>query len=400
MSTQTKLRRGTISQVNSMTPAEAEVVVDLTNDRLHLGDGVTTGGIILPKAYDITHQSFGFAVAGGSENALTITVPIVTVYSQPLRLSFRAIATNTGPATINVNGLGERNIYKISGTSITALAAGDIIVGGMYDICYDGVQFQLVNMGDSGLVSVSQGDLNTSTGSINITLAGTAYFAIGAYESVVSIYTSRISLNATSTTGSIVNSTLPGGLYGFYPQTRRSTTNQYQAQQTYITSSPPYDIGDGEVGGFIFLKLDKDNTISQTYMADAPPWAYNGPTDIRATHKCRVTGKKFRKVLKKRSVKEIMDGAPIEYKIEEITQDVKNKDMKVIPHPFDVSKGEKVLILDPMSDQVRRLIDLQNAGAVNEVNDIVNNYINLDNSSITRACPKGVTPCKFKFKGK
>ena len=91
-----------------------------------------------------------------------------------------------------------------------------------------------------------------------------------------------------STTGT-TNATLPGGQYGFYPQIRSSGTggiNDYEvrlffgtpvvlgtsykaniylvetegntlsAQQRYINSSPPYNLGDGGVPIFVFAKVD------------------------------------------------------------------------------------------------------------------------------------------------
>ena len=48
-STQTQLRRGTLSQVNAMTPAQGEVVVNTSDKTLHVGDGTTAGGIPLAK---------------------------------------------------------------------------------------------------------------------------------------------------------------------------------------------------------------------------------------------------------------------------------------------------------------------------------------------------------------
>lgn len=401
VATQTKLRRGTNAQVLAMTPAEAEPVVDLTNDRIHIGDGTTAGGVILPRALDLQQLPFNYCVVGGTADLITLTIPLMTAYAAPLYLAFKASLTNTGPTDINVNSIGFKNVYKIQEGSIVELAAGDIVSGGLYFVMYDGVQFQLVNLGAGGITSVSQGDLNTSTGTGSIIIGSTG----GTYD----IGITRLTANITNlprlvnlTTGAGV--TLPGGSYGFYPLVGRAGSggaNGVTYSQTYITSSPPYDLGDGEVGGFIFVKVDKNGDVMQHYAADVPPWAYNGPTDIRATHKCRVTGKKFRKVLKKRSVQQIMEGAKIEYELQEITHKLKNADMKIIPHPFDDTKdGSRIILLDPMDSRVARLIELQNSGASQEVIEVITGYLSIDNSSITRKCPKGVTPCKFKYRGK
>lgn len=49
---QVQMRRGTSAQIASMTPAQGEVVVNTTDNTLHVGDGSTAGGTKLPtKAY-------------------------------------------------------------------------------------------------------------------------------------------------------------------------------------------------------------------------------------------------------------------------------------------------------------------------------------------------------------
>lgn len=403
--TQTQLRRGTAAQCDAMTPAEAEPIVDLTNDRLRIGDGVKAGGFPIPNGYDIQQAAMNFAVAGGSANALTLTVyPVPPGYAQPMNLRFRATSTNTGATTIDVNGLGAKNIYKWSSGSLVALSGGDLRSGGIYEISYDGTQFQLMNAPVASIVSVSQGDLNTSTG----TFSGLANIPIASFLTI----------------GNGVG--LPGGTYGFFvdsrgdlsvpmgwwlgaistsyvsqvcPWVNASTIKTVLGRQRYITSSPPFDLGDGEAGGFIFALVNSAGDIVSHYAADVPPWGYNGPTDIRASHKCPITGKKFRKVIKKRTFEQIMDGAKIEYELQEITQDLKNKDMALIPHPFaEVPAGHTVVLLDPMSDKVARMIEAQNNGMADDVSNLIaSNKIKIDSDNIKRGCPKGVKPCKFRL---
>jgi hypothetical protein len=340
--TQTKLRRGTSTQCESMTPTEAEVIVDLSNDRLRLGDSVMSGGIPLPNAYDMMTNVFGFIVAGGTANAITGTLsPAIAAYTQPLAIKIKIANTNTGAVTLNLNSLGTRSIVKISGGTISALVAGDLVAGGIYEVVYDGTQFIVLGaMG--GLIEVGQGQLKTSTGSV-------------------------------STSSSVrVNLALPGGQYGFYPVLSASSSLGYiglcsatmlegsgsgsgfsnisyisltadpaspgspttlSALQRFVTSSPPYDLGDGDVGGFIFVLVNSAGDVVSHYAADAPPWAYNGPTNICADYQCPISGKKFRKVRdsKTRGLDSVMNGrSSTKYKLEEITHEVKNRDMGLI----------------------------------------------------------------------
>lgn len=145
--TQTQIRRDTSANLAGVTPALSELAHDVTNDRLRIGNGTTQGGIIMPKAIDLISNYFTAATAGGSANALTLDLPVnAPAYTQNMVVRFKASATNTGATTIDVDGLGAKNIYKISNGTIGALAAGDIIIGGMYEIVYDGAQFQLLNV--------------------------------------------------------------------------------------------------------------------------------------------------------------------------------------------------------------------------------------------------------------
>lgn len=403
--TQTQFRRGTSAQCEGMTPAEGECVVDLTNDTWRVGDGSRAGGFIVPNFNHIQTQTFQFAVAGGTSNALTLALsPAPLSYSQPLKAKFRASNTNTGATTIDINSLGVKNIQKMSGGSLSALTAGDIVSGGIYEIVYDGVQFQLLTITGAGVVSVGQGDLRTSSGtfSLSANLAVSGNFRV-----------------------SNAGTTLPGGSYGFSLEnygagtlsgffyggtnvsytasvvcwTNSGATDTIFGRQRFITSSPPYNLGDGDVGGFIYLLVDENNNAIAHYASDTPPWAYNGPTDIRATHKCPITNKKYRITPKQLSVRDIINGKKIEYEKQEITNDIKNADMNLIPHPFtNVPEGHRVILLDPMSDKISRLIELQNSGS-NEVQEIINNYIKIDSDKINRKCHQSVTAVKFKLKG-
>lgn len=395
--TQVQFRRGTQAQNDAATFPEGEAVIDLTNDRWRIHNGILQGGFHVPNHNDARNQSFNRGTVGGTGNAITITLyPASSGYATGMTIKFIAAASNTGSSTIDVDGHGVRNIQKISGGSLSPLVAGDIVSGGVYEITYDGVRFQLLTLTNSGLIAVGQGDLNTSIGTVSIAGAPLgSRFDLGTGGSPSpGVYSPTIGL--PSVPWSVM---LPGGSYGFYPQfgfiTQIGSQWMAGAQQRYVTSSPPFDLGDGEVGGFFFAMVNNAGEIISTYIADVPPWGYNGPTNICASHKCPVTGKKFRRVMKKRSFEEIMDGAPIQYKMEEITHKIKNADMGLIPHPFgDVPEGHHVVLLDPMDDKIRRIIEYQNAGG--DFGDGLSKITVGDECK--RKCPKGVHVHKLKYK--
>lgn len=81
-----------------------------------------------------------YTVDTGTANAYIITpAPVIASYVTGQEFSFRVTNSNTSTSTININGLGVKNIFR----SGFALAAGEIIAGEIVNIKYDGTQFQL-----------------------------------------------------------------------------------------------------------------------------------------------------------------------------------------------------------------------------------------------------------------
>ncbi len=403
MPTQVQIRGAAKATQEARTLAVRELDVNVTDKRLCVHDGLAAGGMPHVNYKDHQNQEFTYGLATGI-NAMEVTLPKTPgAYQAGQKFTVRAENTITGAATINFNGLGALTLQKKDrGTGTIANAdSGDIIGGGVYTIHVLGATQALIESVDgAGLTSISQGDLNTSSGTVT-----------------------------TSSATDVPMLTLPGGSYGFYPRLRLSTAanggacyihsgdgnlgasyatrislkapsgRTITAQQLYITSSPPFNLGDGEVGGFLFATVNSLGEVQSTYIADVPPWAYNGPTDICACAKCPITGKKYRRAKKEMTLEEILDGAPVEFVMEEITHDLKNKDMGIIPHPFGaVPDGHHVVLLDPMSDIVRRLVDYQNAGGDDVADALSMGKIYTEAAPLNRCGPQGVmiTPIRFK----
>lgn len=414
MATQVQPRRGDNTTVTGRTLTSGEFDYNTTKKRLHQHDGSTAGGTPYPNIADIQKDAVSYAAASGT-NAVTATLdPPLPALVAGMRIKLKHANTNTGAMTIDAGGgaVNCRMADPGSGTLI-ALVGGECVQNGIYEWHYDGTYWQLGNSGGAGGVSINQSDLDTLTGSVSYSPGGNAL---------------------TSS-----DFTLPGGSYGFYPQLQircgssngsvtmeahlgqktfatPNTDSGYEtrirlgftahagdgtnaaiiyAQQRYIAACPPYDLGDGEVAGFVFAKIDVDGRVIASYVADEPPWANNGPTSIRADRIDPLTGQKYRRVAKRPSFQDIMDGAPITYADEAITQKVKNADMKLIPHPFgDVAPGETVVILDPMDERVRRLMRFQNTGG--DIGEFLSR-VKVDNESLKRKTPRGVRAVGFKF---
>lgn len=141
---QVQRRRGTQAQCDSATPVEGEIWVDTTYDTLRVGDGSKQGGYIMPNAYQLQHNQFNYAAAGGTSNALTVTLyPAPNTASSGFSFKFRASSNNTDAATISVNGESAVEIRKMQGSSIVPLEANDIINTGVYELNYNGTYYLL-----------------------------------------------------------------------------------------------------------------------------------------------------------------------------------------------------------------------------------------------------------------
>jgi hypothetical protein len=95
----------------------------------------------------VRSQAMNYRVAGGTANALTVSLdPAPSSYAElvgvPLRI--KAAAANTGLATLNVSSLGTKDILRPGGS---ALQAGDLQAGQIVEVIYDGTAFQMVSLG-------------------------------------------------------------------------------------------------------------------------------------------------------------------------------------------------------------------------------------------------------------
>ncbi len=416
---QVRIRRDTATNLATATPADGELAYNTTDDRLHLGDGTTAGGIEVPNFRDLQNGRYVYIAAGGTADALTFTLTKApSSYVEGLEFRAKGTASNTTTTpTGNVNGLGAKNFKKYSGGAKVNLAVGDIWNGFQMIIRYDGTDLVILNVpSTSGLTSVSQGNLNTATGT----------FSQGSLQAAGGADTWDVGDDVGGTRTGI---NLPGGQYGFAIQTYISTndftggwvfgstnTSSYTTtvfgfnrgnnlartvygQQRYVTASPPFDLGDGEASGFVFLMVNSAGEIVSTYAADVPPWAYNGPTRINADYIDAKTGKKFKKVIKKRTIEEVLAGKPSETEIEEITQEIKNRDMPLIPHPFSgATNAYTVCLLDPMDARIKDLLQAQNDGDPALSEAIGKGQIYCDNISLRRKGPQGVHIGRMRYK--
>jgi hypothetical protein len=296
--------------------------------------------------------------------------------------------------------------------NFTALAQG---LSGAPQILAAALAANSVGQSEIASGAVHQAELSTTVGEVNI-----------------------------ATTGSVV---LPGGTYGFYPQVRQSSANQLvanisneattswsayrtnitlsdagaagtvYAQQRYVNASPPYDIGDGEVALFIFAALNAVGEVVATYEAQEAPWHYNGPTDIRADFYSK-DGAPFRRRRDMSGfadtwntaltsgdpsrIRDYLDAfAAAEDYDEEITQDIKNADMSMIPHPFTTPPPATtdIVMLDNVDAMAFELRDRKIHDNVSICELLNDGHLIVQNMALpNRAAPVGVPVHSIKWK--
>lgn len=143
----------TLGSTCTVTPAN----VFTSNFNAHQFWGNNTGSATTPSASLIGGSDTGpneYAADSGAVNAYVIApTPAITSLAVNARAAFTTTNANTSASTINVSSLGVKNLTK---KGSTALTSGDILANAVYDIRYDGTQWEVLNpsTGSGGATSV------------------------------------------------------------------------------------------------------------------------------------------------------------------------------------------------------------------------------------------------------
>jgi hypothetical protein len=159
-----------------------------SNKVVSLGNGTARADAITVGQVQDSTPLWG-GTTGGTATAYTITLsPAITAYAAGQRFMFIANAANTsGGPTLNVNGVGARNMFlKSTGA---ALPIGYIRNGELYEAVYDGTQFRITSSSaelQSGLLTY----IGQSSGTANaITLTPSPAITNSSYTGLFGLYT-------------------------------------------------------------------------------------------------------------------------------------------------------------------------------------------------------------------
>ena len=259
------------------------------------------------------------------------------------------------------------------------------------------IQASAVDVSEIATSAVHTAELNTSTGNFSsiatthVTLTGGMYvFLLQLRTSAGNAYAygGNASTNvATSSTSFITAMTYAG-----------DGSNTGYIQWRYVAASPPHDMGDGDIPAFIYAVIDNTTQdIDSIAFAEDPVWLANGPTNATPNYKdedgvsCIIT-KDFPVDWDQMPLPAklaLIDALPD--KFIPITEELKHADMDIIPHPFQGNDltGKTVVMLDPVSDCVRNLWDLEKTGE--NIHDIIRDgYISIGNEPLPRVTPSGL----------
>ena len=278
----TKLSVAPVSSTNPIAVGQNDPILPTQNQTnalvgnntdIAVGSGnkvVTQTGLI--------HGAEKYATTTGSANAYVATLsPIPTSLTAGMTLSLIANFTNTGAATLAVNGLGSTPAITKNGT--TALVSGDIVSGQAFTVTWDGTRWQLqsptgttpVNSYASAFTSVS----STTTQNIDTTFTTnflpaviTVYFKISGYENFGGElhFTRGIAVYAGTTVKNVLN---------FYSDSNNTTLAITAATLTDAQSNPA--VGNNSQTGNIsatlsILSVSATNFVVRVaYSANATP---------------------------------------------------------------------------------------------------------------------------------
>tara|TARA_R110000744_G_scaffold144157_7_gene256226 strand:+ start:1642 stop:2709 length:1068 start_codon:yes stop_codon:yes gene_type:complete len=115
--------------------------------------------------------AFGYVASdSGSSNAYVIAPsPAITGFAAGQKFAFLAANVSSGASTLNVSGLGVKNVYYQN----AAISGAMIKAGALILVVYDGTQFQMLSPADtylSGTVAIASG----GTGATSAAAAATA----------------------------------------------------------------------------------------------------------------------------------------------------------------------------------------------------------------------------------
>lgn len=115
--------------------------ISMQAGELRVQQDIDTAVVMLKS--DFQNGALVSCIATATANAYSCALnPALSAYTPGMRILFQAGASNTGAATLNINGLGAVGVRRADG--ITEVLAGDLVAGSLYPLWYDGTRFRIL----------------------------------------------------------------------------------------------------------------------------------------------------------------------------------------------------------------------------------------------------------------
>jgi hypothetical protein len=171
------------------------VLYTSTNELIGTYDGIPS----INDPFGINSQLSSVA---GTNSITAAATPTLTAYATGSIYSFIAANTNTGAATLSIDGLTAKSITK---NGSVALSAGDIQSGKMTLVEYDGTTFQLVNNIVYG-GSITNGNIVSLTAPLSVANGGTGLATLTTNNVMLGNGTANVNFVAPGTSGNLLTS--------------------------------------------------------------------------------------------------------------------------------------------------------------------------------------------------
>ena len=199
-----------------------------------------------------------------------------------------------------------------------------------------------------------------------------------------------------------------------------ASSDTFTLYHRYIDTSPPWDLGDGEIPLFVQFNMSSSGEIIESFTGANPPWYGRGPYALGGLGALLDTAKLNGESLKSkigcdggiscfldglRSIDKMTDEEKVRIIKAKCTMEEKNRNMIHSPHAFNqLGESNKIVMIDPMSKICEDLALIEKY-RVPENNDEYSvfdlfdkGYIEIDNQPIRRCGPPGVEIVSAKWK--
>lgn len=192
-----------------------------------VGASDDTWGTKTNTDWDSVDKLLGAITTGGSANAYTLTTgQSLTAYTNGQSFWVRASFTTTGPATMNFDSIGAKNMRKQVNGALTALAANDIYSGDYIRVTYRSVDDVIV-------VSGTQTSLDPTL----VALAALAWSA-GRQAIVFTAADTVTLITTTAASESVLDDTSVAAMCTTLGAAQLGAANTFTANQTISSTLP------------------------------------------------------------------------------------------------------------------------------------------------------------------